>query len=343
MKKIAFIYTGMNVGGAQLVMLNLIENSREFGFEPIIISDKGILLNNLNEKYKHYTLPLKKKNILSMVFCANAIYKILKSEKINIIHSHHRYTSALCLLLSKILKIKLVHTEHNFFTEKNLINLRGKNIIAVSNNVKQNLLNNNIRDVGVIYNGIKIIEKKRKVRELKCRNLCFIGRLVPEKGIINLINIYYNVLQEIDDLHLYIIGEGVEYEKIKKLVINLKISDKVTLMGHQNEIIDLINEMDVFLMPSKFEGLPITMLEIMSQGKILIANNVGGIGEVIINDFNGYLCDSKDMIDFENKLKNVILNFEYLEKIEINAQNTIKNGFSEKLMIKNYMNYYEKL
>ena len=157
--KVLLIYTGMNVGGAQKQLISLANKLQENNSDVIIVSDDGILLDEIsNLKIKHYLLPLKKKRLRNIIYCLINLYKICIHENVDLIHSHHRYSTILSRIIGKIIRIPVIHTEHNVFNSKNKVSFRGKNIVAVSNVVKENLLRNGINKdyIEVIHNGIEV-------------------------------------------------------------------------------------------------------------------------------------------------------------------------------------------
>lgn len=341
MRKIAYLYTGMNVGGAQIVMLDLIKGCNN-NFTPIIATDEGVLFDKNKNNYRSYRIPFKSKKIKSILKSIYVLNEIVKKENVSIIHSHHRYTTFIALIVSKITKVKVIHTEHNVFLNKNKINLRGKNIIAVSEKVKQNMIKNGIDNITVIYNGIDIVENNNE-RNNSCKNICFIGRLSKQKGILEFLDTFKGLLKNNSQLILNIVGDGELKPQIEKKITSLDINKNVKMHGYRENVIEVIREMDLFVMPSFYEGLPITMLEIMSQRKILIANDVGGISEVIKDKQNGYLCKLDDHTEMKNKIEYVIKNFENLEHIENNAYQTIKDKFTKDKMIQNHAKYYNNI
>ena len=154
---ILFLYTQLGVGGAQKVIIDLVNNLDEKNFKITLACDGGSRLFKINNNIKVTNIKFLNKSPIGIINSIVRLYKIVKEENIDIIHSHHRYTTALANLIFIFNKnIKVIHTEHNVFPDKNFINLRGKNIIAVSNVVKDNLIKNRVKEknIKLIYNAI---------------------------------------------------------------------------------------------------------------------------------------------------------------------------------------------
>ena len=98
--------------------------------------------------------------------------------------------------------------------------------------------------------------------------------------------------------------------------------------------------MDFFVLPSLFEGLPMSILEIMSQKKIVIATNVGGNKEIIKDGENGYLIESQNIRELEIKILTICNSLEEIQELEKNARLTIEKDFSLESMVTKYYNYY---
>jgi glycosyltransferase involved in cell wall biosynthesis len=352
---ILFMYTGMDIGGAQRVIVDLIKQLQSDSVNCVLVSCNGEMLNEIKEAgIKNYILPLKSKSPISLLKNIKAVVDICKKENIDIIHSHHRLTTLIGLIISKFCKVKLIHTEHNVFPDKNWINVRGKNIIAVSNMVRGNLLKHNVKEenIRVIYNGINInknpVEKTRSLLEeynlkVSSVNIGVIARYSKQKAHLFLLAAIKELIEQEYDINLLLIGEGEERGNIEEFIHEHGLSDRVKLTGNRTNVIDIINQLDFFVLPSIYEGLPISVLEIMSQGKVLIATNVGGNKEVINNGENGFLIESGDTKALLETIKYVYNNLDNLSEIKEKARKRIEDDFSLDNMVNKHKEYYKQL
>ena len=130
------------------------------------------------------------------------------------------------------------------------------------------------------------------------------------------------------------------YQSIKKLITDKKLNN-IKLVGFkkQNTITNIIKSNDIFLLPSKTEGCPVSLIESMSMGKICICSKVGDIPMIIKSGFNGFLIDlnKKSLLRILNKIQK--LNHKKLEKIQREAIFTIKNKFSNKKLYSDILKY----
>lgn len=343
---ILFLYTSMNVGGAQKVIVDLANNIKSEKNNVYVAAAKGNLNNKIYDSIMQYDVPFNDKKRL--IKCLIFLDKIIREKDINIIHSHHRYTTLLANIIKlKYKKIEVVHTEHSVFPDKNLVNLRGKNIIAVSDMVKTNLIKNGINELNikVIYNGVKIgnLDEININYDDETR-IGVIARLSKIKGHRYLIEAM-NIIKKNYDLNIRIdfLGDGPEKNNIENQILSYKLNDKIKVLGNVDNVIDRIKEYDFFILPSEFEGLPISILEIMSCGKFVIATDVGGNREIINNGENGYLIESKSIEAIVDKVVEIYNNKSIFNILNHNAYETIRDRFNIDKTIFNHEKYYKGL
>lgn len=177
------------------------------------------------------------------------------------------------------------------------------------------------------------ITKKINLRQ----KIGYIGRLNREKGILNFVKsipiISYNNTQ-----YNYLIGGGGElFQEIELEIIKMNQSIKIDLIGHinHNRMPLYLNELKLLVLPSDAEGLPTIILEAMACGTPVLATSVGAISEVIKNEINGFILQSKSPESIAKKV-NEILNVSDLNKISKNARELVENKYSFEQGLKRY-------
>lgn len=350
MKKILMLYKNFQIGGAESLISNLSENLTDsrvyigavFEEEPILKSVELVKFNKMGY------------SPISVISNLIKIYLFCRKNHIDIIHSHHRYTTFLGNIIAKICNVKLVHTEHNIFPDKQNLNFRGNNIVCVSKSVKYNLLKYNIpeNNMNVIYNGINIDDyvlcsKKNLKKELNINDntFCFgfIGRLEEQKGLFYLLEAFKELVNKEYTCKLVIIGDGSLRNSIIEYVRNNKIEEHVYLTGYRSDIKNIIQSLDVYVLPSIYEGFPMINMEIMVNRKIIIATDVGGNREIITDNENGYIVEPKNPQKILEKMIYVLSEKEQLIIQENNAYKTIVKNFSLFNMCQEYEKYYMSL
>ncbi|MGC8776278.1 MAG: glycosyltransferase, partial [Minisyncoccia bacterium] len=191
----------------------------------------------------------------------------------------------------------------------------------------------------VIYNGIakpKFLEKELARNFLKNQSkinlkekfiIGSIGRLSYQKNYEFLIQIFPEILKLKENSTLIIIGEGPERKKLERLIEKLNLKEKIFLIGEIKDASKYIKGFDLFILPSRYEGLSITLIEALFAQIPILASNVGGNKEIIGEDFVFQLNNKKTFLE---KFKNLQIP-------------KLKNEFKINNMIKNYLQVFEKL
>ena len=356
-KNILYFTRTMGLGGTENVILKLCELMNKNN-KVIVCSCGGINVEKLKEMgIKHYYIEdIENKNPKIIVRTLVTLLKIIKDENIDIVHTHHRMAAFYTSLLNKISKFIFIHTAHNtFFDKKKLTKfaLKKANIIAVGNKVKDNLCNFYDIDkdkVQVIYNGVEEnngeffkVNELYKYKEEGYFLVGNIGRISEQKGMEYFVKAIPEVLKKNKKVKFFIVGEGECREKIENIVNDLKIRKKITLLGNRSDVINIIRNLDLIVLSSLWEGLPLTPIEVFSQKKAIIATSVDGTPEIITDEYNGILIEPKRPDKISGAILKVINDMEFKEKIELNGYKTYKEKFSITIFNKNYSDYYRKI
>ena len=362
MNKVLHVLPMNKMSGAERMSLLLCKSLKNY--KPVVVCGGEELSNVFKESgVKSYNIKFSNKNIL-----ANAwdLSKIIKNENIKIVHAHDNTASLISYLVKKIFRndIKIVSHIHNCYPflkgngfnkkiDKYIRNKYDFNITCGKTvtdfykentdyfNEDKNLTLSNAMDIKYITNidksDIEKVIKKYKIPSNK-KILGFIGRLDEQKGIIPFINELSKHKDEFYDSVILLVGSGSQEEEIKDLINKLNLEDLFILTGFQENIKSFYPIIDVFFLPSLYEGLPMVLLEAMAFKKPVVSMNVGSISEVINKD-TGILVNSGDYDRFINELI-VIKNSNDLS-IELGEKSYI--FVEDKFNINSYVNKIEDL
>lgn len=294
------------------------------------------------------------------------ISRFVSKNNIRLIHSHG-YKPNIFLSLLPCRKVKILSTAHGW--EKNTAGLRARayelldalslrsmdKVVAVSKAVFNDLTRHGLREenITLIYNGIVLDEYEIQSQGPNLRKeygipqdtfvIGAIGRLVPAKGYHHLIEAMTSVAEDIKDCRLLIAGEGQLKDNLSALIQKLNISRYVTLVGYQNSITRFLSTIDLFVMPSLTEGLPIALLEAMACGKPVLASSIGGIPEVITSEKDGLLIPPADPHAIAKGIKELYFNETLRVEMSCHGRKLVENIFSAETMGRQYLSLYSQL
>ncbi len=216
-------------------------------------------------------------------------------------------------------------------------------IIVVSPHLKDELENDGARNVSVIPNGIDASWFDIPDKSITGRIL-FVGRVIPSKGIENLILSMKLVIAKGYDVHLHIVGptdDANHLKYLRELTKELEIPDHVKFLGglYGDALLKEYAESAIFVLPSIDESNPIVLLEAMASGKTVIATNVGGIPYMVENEKNGILVNYGDIEGLAEKILIFINDKKIRDYIRENAIKVAKKYSWEKVSEETYKVY----
>ena len=362
-KKILEMTGSLNCAGIETLLVNVLKNidRNKFKIDFLVVANKKYFYTDevLKLGSKIYAYPFKKVyKILIPFFFLKEIFVILKN-KYDAVHCHFYFSSGIILFLAWLcgVKTRIVHS-HNaremiapkplkkIFTKimQKIINIFATNKIACSKEAGIALYGKNSK-FEIISNGIDIskfkynVDVRNKVRKkLGIENsfvVGHIGRFDEQKNHEFLIDIFNEISKYKKNAKLLLIGEGLLQEKIKEKIKKLGIGKEVEFLGVRKDVNELCQAMDVFLLPSLFEGLPIVGIEAQAAGLPCFFS-----GEISkdVNIVNSYFIDLKqDNIFWANKIMEKAEKF----KREDVSEQIIKSGYGFVNTINSFETLYE--
>lgn len=194
---------------------------------------------------------------------------------------------------------------------------RGDGLVAVGECVRQALVANEglpLERIELVYNGIELhrYDPTRTRREALRRQMSFttdniviiqVARLNRLKDHPTAIRAMAQLRLSCPEARLVLVGDGEERSEIELLIDDLAISDHVQLLGVRNDVPDLLQMADLFMLSSITEGVALTLIEAMATGLPCVATDVGGNCEVIVDGMTGLLARANEPFDLANKLE----------------------------------------
>lgn len=340
------VITQSDLGGAQSVVINL-SNQLCKNHDVIVLAGafNGQMFDLLDKKITIEKIKTLKREIspIDEVKTIIKLKKLYKKYKPDIIHLHSSKAGLLGRLSFK--PNKIIYTVHGFDSirlkysvflplEKKL-QYRTSAIVGVSKYDEFNLKKEGIvKNIYTIYNGVNEYVKidynpfynySRERKKILC-----IARLAPPKNI----NLFIEIANNLPMYDFFWIGNQISPD--------FDYPDNVHFLGCIPNAATYISYADLFILPSDYEGLPIVIIESLSQGIPVVASNVGGVSEILDGE-NGFAVEN-NVTNFSEKIE-FILNLSAMEKkkYELNARKTFKEKFDISMMVQNYINLYEKM
>jgi len=299
--------------------------------------------------------------------------RLLLSIKPHIIHVHD-YKSHVLTSIAKFLcriKCKMVRTVHGltiiplnikiaksylvFFIEYCLLRYYTQCIIAVSKDIeglfKRKFPHTLVLQINnAIDFPLKVAQTSSQIRKDFCipDNAFWIGtaaRCVAVKNIQMLIEAAKVLQNSNKDLifKVSIFGDGQLKSRLSDLIIHYNLQDIVQMNGHSKNILSILKAFDVFVLSSKHEGLPISLLEAMALGTVPVCTNVGGMREIIENGTSGFLVALNNAHEMAQKISFLYNAPDQKKLMSQNAQNRVKEHYSVRQNVQKLLSSYSKI
>lgn len=366
MKKCLHILPMNKLSGAEKMALLLCKNLKEY--TPIVVCG-GMSLSEvfIKNKIDTYTLDFSNKNIIKTLI---NLSKIIKSNNIKIIHAHDNNASLRAYLVKKLygLDVKVISHIHNcypFLKENNLtkridsyfrprydLNITcGKLVFDFYEENADYFIKDktkilsNAMDIEEIkdFDTLKSEEVRKKYNIPNDKTILgFIGRLDEQKGIIPFINEFAKHKEKFCDCKILLVGSGAQEKEIKDIISQLNLEEFFVLAGFQKDTYKFYPLIDIFFLPSLYEGLPMVLLEAMAFKSPIVSMNVGSIEEVI-NDETGILIEKGDYKRFIKALENIKNNKSKAMEYGNRASRFVSENYNIEYYEKKISNYYNKL
>ena len=290
------------------------------------------------------------------------LVSIVKSRKINLIHSHEFTMNFYGSLVSVVTGVPIIATVHgkNYYGEKRRRRLsyrfvsKTARMVAVSNDIAKFL----VEEIGIfrdnittIHNGIrtdlyyKDNDARRQQRsELGLSDNEFligtVGSLYPVKGHTYLLKAIAIIKKSIPNVKAIIVGKGYLLGKLKEEASSLNLNSDIQFLGFREDIPKLIQSMDVFVLSSLSEGHPLSLLEAMASQIPVVVTDVGGLKEVVEDGRNGCIVSPNNPQALADKIIMLLIDKILADKLAIAGQMKVYKEFNVKNMLKDYTHIY---
>jgi len=297
----------LQIGGAQRVLLDLTLALERQGIHSFVCSiNNGLVADELRRnKIEVFITPKKQSGDVKFLW---NLYKIIRENHIQVIHSHFLISHIYGWLVAKLARIPHIMTIHgNVFVLKHGSSIfpfmarKANQVITVSEHLKKMLLAFSlVSNIQVIYNGIdttavqsQLIDKGENKKRIGLHPSNFVigsvGTLREVKGYNFLIEATEKVYRIFPKTKLVLVGDGPLRSHLEIKAKKLGIQNSVFFLGYRKDVPRFLSAFDVYICSSLMEGVSIALLEAMAASKPVVATNVGGNPEVVKENITGIL------------------------------------------------------
>ena len=371
-KTILQVVPALISGGVERGTLEIAKKIIDSGNYSIITSAGGPLVEPLEQDgSKHIIMNVMSKNPFTIWRNARKITDVIRDNNVDIVHARSRALAWSCYISAKATETHLITTFHGIYNFKNSLKklynsvmTKGHNVIAVSNFVKEHIINNYKIDknkIIVIHRGVNhhefsqdklsdnILASFREKYNVPANTPVILlpSRMTKWKGHLVLVD----ALQKIKHLNFYCImaGDSVKHPlyvtRIKNKIHKYKIQNRAQLFGNEPNIISLYGIADIVLSTSiEPEAFGRTIIEAQSMEKIVIATNIGGASETIQDGITGFHVMPNNSEELAKKIEYClsIIGSVQAKKITDKARKIVSKKFSLDFMLKNTLSIYDK-
>ncbi|MCK4533738.1 glycosyltransferase [bacterium] len=358
MINILHLITSLNIGGTENYLLTLVkEQKNKFNISIGYLKEKGLI----GEKLEEAGMKVYKLNSLYK------IYHFIKTQKINILHTHLYRANILGRIIGKIASVPIIISSQQsvdiwkkfYHVWMDRFTARFADCIISNSKEAKDVLS--CRDkvsaqkINVVYNGININDFNPKLKndfskkEWGVEQQDFVVgtvlRLHREKGAHYLPKIITRVKEKIPSVKFLVIGDGPLKEKIEEEIKKLSLNKNVIMAGwiSSENIPSVLSFFDLFFLPSKEESFPQVILEAMAMAKPVVATQVGGVSEAVLDGITGKLVPSGDWSALAESIVWMFNHQDERNQMGNEGRNRVVKLFSMHNMISKTQKIYEDL
>lgn len=371
--RILHLTSHCTVGGVEMHLLTLLGNLNHDKYDLSLAffterpdSAKSLVKDFLACGISVFDLHAKSKLDLNAYL---RLGKLLKKGDFDILHTHSYRADLSGIFWGKLLgRVHMVVSSvHN--TESIYLNpifsflarvgsVFQDKIIVISEAVREYLIKNvkiKPQKIKRIYYGLEFPNKQRDnpttdVREEygidnDCPVVGIVARLAPQKGHKYLLEAMPQVIEQIPDVKLLIIGheDKTPKQELETYARALGIANNVIFCGFRDDVTSIMSQLDVLVLPSLWEGFGLVLLEAMAAGKPIVATNVGPIPEVVINGKTGFLVPPKDAHALAGQILKVLQNRDIAQALSEAGKIRFQKHFTVEKMVQQTEEIYDRL
>jgi len=362
--RICHIITGLEMGGAEKLVLDIARKIAALGHPCAICvlwGDAGLLEDRPVGNIEVIRL---RRKIKWNPFLVWTLYRVLKQMMPDIVHTHLIHATLLGRLAARWADVPvIVTTEHNTSNWQKKYGFLHRvyrwtarwntKIFAVSDAVMERMVRTGRigeKCIQVLYNGIDVRAFEEPQQRMGKRSkqtsspaVGTVGRLDPRKGHRYLLEASVDIIRQYPEASILIIGDGKMESSLKQVARSLCLSERnIRFLGVQKNTSEVLQNMDVFVLPSIEEGLGIAILEAMAAGVPVVATSVGGIPEIVTHGETGLLVEPKNPKMLADAVLDLLAHPDKADRFRQNAKRMVMNKYDIQGTVEQLISYYQQ-
>lgn len=361
------------------LLRRLNKKSIENGYDVIGVCSKGDKTEKLkSEGFNIHNINIDRKiSPLSNLKSIYEMYKYFRKEKPDIVHVHTPIAAVLGRIAAKLAKVpNIIYTAHGFYFHENMNPFIYKLFIGIekimaktctdfiftqSEEDAKTALNNKFKSkdkIIAIGNGVDVLDKfnpinvnKEEIENLykefglkkEDKIVSFIGRLVKEKGIFDLLDSYKYISNEVKFM---IIGDVFQGDRDSETIQQLKkykSNKNIIFTGNRSDINNMLYISDIFCLPSYREGMPRSIIEAMAMECAVVATNIRGSREEVVDGETGYLVKCNSKKEIAGKIDEIFNNEELLRSMKLKGRKRSEQIYNEDVVVRKQLDVFDQL
>lgn len=293
-----------------------------------------------------------------------AIREIISREEVTLLHCHGYKADIYGCLAARKMGIRKVATRHSQIARKHGLALRAYElldtrilrhfdaVVAVSDSIRKELEREGVRreKVNLIANGIDV-RSFRNARPTLSEELNkhrgpligTVGRLIPQKGVEFFLTAARRVIDEIPDALFAIVGAGSAGPDLERMAKGLGLGDRVLFTGVRTDMPGVYASLDIFVLPSLDEGMPMVLLEALASGCAVIATKVGAVPNLVVSGETGILVEPGDANGLAKAMISLVSDRALRMSVAARGMALVDREYSALKMAERYLNLYNEV
>ncbi len=353
--KIAHVVDSMEVGGAETLVSQMCRLQREQGHDPRVYAIAT--LGPLGEKLRIEGFAVQPHMGRHLSDATRNFFRTFKESRPDVVHLHNPTPTVYAAAAARMAGVpSIVSTRHSLVAPPRRLAMELKYAVAATccdwvvgicnatvNNLKS-IHTVPARKIVRVYNGAVPLQRATKSQwpPKSGFTLVYVGRLASVKNHTLLLNAFRAAHLSMPDLRLWMVGDGSERKMLEGLAAQLGIAEQVTFWGQQLDVAPFFSAADTFIMSSKSEGLPMSLLQGFSLGLPAIVTDVGGMAEVVRLAEAGLTVSATDPVEMAAAILRMAGSETEREQFSMNSEAAFQSRFTLHRMVDAYQELYQQ-